>query len=216
MYKHMITNQVFIKKYLKETETIIKKMPFKDIDAIIDILFHAWLKEATVFVMGNGGSASTASHFAADLAKYTIPGDGLRKKDKKRFKVLCLTDNMVTISAWTNDNGFHTIFTEQMEPWIKEDDVVVAFSVHGGSMRPGGGKWSENIPEALKLAKKRGAKIVGFAGDSGGIMKKLADACIVVPTVNHGTITPHVEGLHVVLHHLVIHRLKQLIEEWEK
>lgn len=209
-------NQAFIEKYLTESEKIVKKMPVKDIDTVIDILFHAWQEEATVFVMGNGGSASTASHFAADLAKYPTPQNVSKNKNKKRFKALCLTDNMATISAWTNDNGFHTIFAEQLRPWLKENDVVVAFSVHGGSIRPGGGKWSENIPKALELAKERGAKIVGFAGDSGGLLKKMADACIVVPTVSHETITPQVEGLHVVLHHLVIHRLKQLIEEWGK
>ncbi len=206
------TNKSFIKKYLSESKKIIDTIPYEDIEQIIEILFDAWQNEATIFVMGNGGSASTASHFAADLTKYTASDN----KQKKRFKVMCLTDNMVLTSAWTNDFGFDTIFAEQMRPWIKKDDVVFAFSVHGGSGKMKGGKWSQNIPKAFQLAKKSGAKLIGMSGDTGGVMKKTADACIVIPTVNSETITPQVEGFHVVIHHLIIHRLKELVENWGK
>jgi len=204
-------NQKFIKKYFRDANNIIKKMPVKDIDRIIEILFEGWQQEATIFVIGNGGSASTASHFAADLTKYTVMGASYEQK-KKRFKVLCLTDNIPLTSAWTNDFGFDTIFSEQMEPWIKKNDIVFAFIVHGGSMK--GGEWSQNIPKAFILAKERGAKLIGLAGDTGGAMKDMADACVVVPTVNKETITPQVEGFHVVIHHLIIHRLKELIGKW--
>lgn len=209
------SHQQFIKSYLTESQKIIKKISIKDVDKIIELLFEAWEQEATVFVMGNGGSASTASHFAADLSKYTIYTDvsGLKKK---RFRVICLVDNAVLISAWTNDNGFDTIFEQQLEPWIKKDDIVVAFSVHGGSLRPGGGKWSQNIPKACEIAKARGGKIIGFSGDGGGSLKQVADACIVIPTIYKETITPQVEGMHVVIHHLIIHRLKELIYLWDK
>lgn len=209
------SNQVFIKKHLLEGEKILKKVSVKDLDAIINLLFEAWQQEATVFVMGNGGSASTASHFAADLAKY--PLGNFHEQEMKRFKAICLNDNVPGVSAWTNDVGFETIFSEQLKPWLKKNDVLVAFSVHGGSGSPTKGKkWSQNIPMALELAKKRGAKIVGFSGDTGGVLKKMADACVVVPTVNKDTITPQVEGFHVVLDHLIIHRLKQLIQAHEK
>lgn len=207
------SNLRFIKDYLQDSETIIKQISITDIDKMISLFFDAWLRGSTVFVMGNGGSASTASHFAADLNKYTIYSATNGQK-KNRFRVICLTDNPILISAWTNDNGFDTIFEQQLEPWIKKDDVIVAFSVHGGSLRPGGGKWSQNIPKACDIAKARGAKIVGFSGDTGGSLKQVADACIVIPTARKETITPHVEGLHVVIHHLIIHRLKQLIQEW--
>lgn len=203
----------FIKKYLSESKKIINTISYEDIEKIITILFEAWQEEATIFVMGNGGSASTASHFAADLTKYTVMGASYEQQ-KKRFKVMCLTDNMVLTSAWTNDFGFDTIFAEQMYPWIKKNDVVFAFSVHGGSHEKEEGKYSQNIPKAFELAKKRGAKLIGMAGDTGGVMKEISDACVVIPTVNPETITTHVEGFHVVIHHLIIHRLKELIENW--
>lgn len=204
---------IFIAKYFHEAKQIINKMSGKDIEKIIDILYGVWQQESTVFVMGNGGSASTASHFAADLTKYTVMGASYEQK-KKRFKVICLTDNMVLTSAWTNDFGFDSIFAEQMEPWIKKGDVLVAISVHGGSGEAKGGKWSQNIPRAFELAKERGAKIIGLAGDTGGIMKETADVCLVIPNVNRETLTPHVESFHILIHHLIIHRLKQLIEAW--
>jgi len=206
-------NHKYIKKYFKETNQILKKLQLKEIDKIINILFEAWQQEATIFVMGNGGSASTASHFAADLSKTTIMGASYEQK-KKRFKVLCLTDNVPLTSAWTNDFGFDTIFSEQMEPWIKKNDIVFAFSVHGGSKEVKTGEWSQNIPKAFALAKERGAKLVGLAGDTGGAMKEVADACVVVPTISKERLTPHVEGLHVVIHHLIIFRLKELVESW--
>lgn len=210
-----LLNREFIEKYLLESQKLIKKISVGDIDKIINFLFKAWQQEATVFVMGNGGSASTASHFAADLSKYTICVD-VRGLKKNRFRVICLVDNPVLISAWTNDNGFDTIFEQQLEPWIKKNDIVVAFSVHGGSLRPGGGKWSQNIPKACEIAKARGGKIIGFSGDGGGSLKQVADACIVVPTIYKETITPQVEGMHVVIHHLIVHRLKELIYLWDK
>lgn len=205
------SNREYIEKYLLESQKLIKKISVGDIDKIINLLFEAWQQEATVFVMGNGGSASSASHFAADLSKYPVGNS--YEQEMKRFKVICLNDNVPAVSAWTNDVGFETIFSEQLKPWLKKNDIIIAFSVHGGSGSPmKGKKWSQNIPMALELAKKRGAKIVGFSGDNGGILKKMSNACIVVPTINKDTITPQVEGFHAVLNHLVIHRLKQLIQ----
>lgn len=213
--KNRLPHQAFITQYFSESKKIIQKISIADIDKIINILFEAWQEEATIFVMGNGGSASTASHFAADLTKYTVMGASYEQR-KKRFKVICLTDSAVLNSAWTNDFGFDAIFSEQMQPWLKKNDVVFAFSVHGGSARPEGGTWSQNIPKAFELAKERGAKLVGLSGDTGGVMKQMADACVVIPTVNKDHITVHVEGLHVVIHHLIIHRLKELIHLWGK
>lgn len=206
-----MNHQKFIKDYFNETEKIIERISIADIEKIINMLFEAWQQHATIFVMGNGGSASTASHFGADLTKYTIMGRGFENQ-KNRFKVLCLTDNVVLNSAWTNDFGFETIFEEQMKPWIKKNDIAIAFSVHGGSGKMKGAQWSQNIPRAFELAKKKGAKTIGFSGDTGGIMKETADVCVVIPPIKKETITPQVEGLHVVIHHLIIHRLKELID----
>lgn len=210
-----MNNLPFIKQYFSEAKKIINKISLGEIDKVINILFEAWQQEATIFVMGNGGSASTASHFAADLTKYTVMGASYEQR-KKRFKVISLTDNMALNSAWTNDFGFDSIFAEQMEPWLKKNDVVIAISVHGGSGEMKVGKWSQNISKAFELAKERGAKLIGLAGDTGGLMKQMADVCVVIPTINKETLTPHVESFHVVVHHLIIHRLKQLIEKWGK
>ncbi len=207
-FKH----QKYIKEYFLESKKIIEQMPIEDINNTINILYKAWQTNATIFVMGNGGSTSTASHFAADLSKYPISNSYEQKI--KRFKVICLTDNMPLISAWTNDVGFETIFEEQLKPWLKKNDVLIAFSVHGGSGSPmKGKKWSQNIPRALALAKQRGAKIIGFSGDTGGVLKEMSDACIVIPTISKERITVHVEGFHVVLDHMIIHRLRELIEK---
>jgi D-sedoheptulose 7-phosphate isomerase len=196
----------FVRSYLAEAIKIAQKIEKRDLEKIIDILFEAWRNGKTVFTMGNGGSLATATHFAADLAKYTIASG------KPRFKSICLNDNASHISALTNDEGFDSIFSEQLIPWLEKGDVIVAFSVHGGIGFGNAGAWSQNLGKAVKLAKERKAKIIGFSGDMGGMLKEEADACVVIPTVNKNQITPQVEGWHSVLTHLVVHRLKEMIK----
>src|SRR5487761_255455 len=136
---------------LEVTQRTIDRLDQGIIDAMIDCLLGVWRRQGTVYTMGNGGSTSTASHFAADLAKYTIA------EGKPRFKVLALTDNAALISAWTNDEGFSSIFAEQMAAWIEAGDALVGFSVHGGSGTGGAGPWSQNMVRAMQLAKDSGA-----------------------------------------------------------
>jgi len=156
--------------------------------------------------MGNGGSASTASHFAADLAKYTIVAG------KPRFKVLGITDNVALVSSWTNDGGFGAIFVEQMAAWLEPGDVLVGFSVHGGSGSGDAGPWSQNLVRAMEAAKDGGASVIAFSGFDGGAMAKIADHCLTVPALVEELGTPIVESIHVLLHHLVVHSLKVEIE----
>ena len=195
-------NMKYIENYFSEMKDVIAKISRDDISRIIDILFDAWKKGKKIYTMGNGGSASTATHFAADLAKTSIV-DG-----KKRFKVIGLTDNIPLMSAWINDNGFENLFTGQLENFIEPGDVLVGFSVHGGSGSGSAGLWSQNLLKAMKLAKDKGAKTIGFSGFDGGMFKKMCDACIVVP-INS---TPQVESFHVVLHHLIVFGLKEKIQ----
>ncbi len=196
-----------IPEYLGAVARVIREIPAADIERAIDCLHDAWRRGSTVFVMGNGGSASTASHFACDLAKFTIvPG-------KRRFRVMGLTDNVPLVSAWTNDSGFGSIFAEQMEPWLREGDVLVGFSVHGGSGSGDAGPWSQNLVRAMALAKERGAAVIGLAGFDGGAMKKMADVCLVVPIDSEPLGTPVVEAFHVVLHHLICLALRRRIEQ---
>ncbi len=198
-------NLAYIESYREEMAIAVRMLDPQPIVAAIDILFDAWVRGSTVFAMGNGGSASTATHFACDLTKWTAV------EGKKRFRVLCLNDNIPLVSALTNDEGWATVYAEQLQAWLAPGDVVVGFSVHGGSGQGNAGPWSQNLPAAMRLAKEHGARIVGFAGDTGGLMLEIADACIVVPTVNPSRITVYTEGMHVVLHHLVCDRLRERI-----
>ena len=160
---------------------------------IIDILLDCYKRKGIVYTMGCGGSASTATHFAADLAK-TVGG----------FKAISLVDNIPLVSAYTNDLGWEDVFASQLESWITPDDVLIGFSVHGGNKQ-----WSGNLTKAMKLAKGRKAKIIGFSGFDGGAMKELADACLTIPTDSEVYGTPLVEGMHVVINHGIIFDLKE-------
>ena len=192
--------------FLDQALRTIARLDQPVLGRMLDCFMDAWRGRRTVFVMGNGGSASTATHFAADLAKYTI-ADG-----KPRFKVMCLTDNVPLVSAWTNDSGFHSIFVEQMAPWLERGDVLVGFSVHGGSGAGGNGPWSQNMVRAMQAARDAGAMVIGFSGFDGGAMASMADHCLTVPVTVDELGTPIVESVHVLLHHLVVHSLRERIK----
>jgi len=178
---------------------------------VIDILFNCYKNNGVVYTMGCGGSASTATHFAADLAKTVITGS------KLGFKTLSLVDNIPLVSALTNDKGWGSVFSGQLNSWLTKNDVVVGFSVHGGSQKgDSAGPWSQNLVSAMKLAKERKAKIIGFAGFDGGAMKEMSDASIIIPTNSEIYGTPVIEAMHVVLHHSIIFDLKERIKNDKK
>jgi len=193
----------FIEKFLEEFSAVGSKVSTSDVEEAVEILFEAWKDERKVFIMGNGGSASTATHFACDLGKGTVV-DG-----KKRFRVISLTDNVPLITALTNDNGFNAIFVEQLKSLLEKGDVVIAISVHGGTGRDRAGVWSQNLLAAIQYAKENSAKTIGITGFDGGALKKLADACIVVPVQS----TPYVESWHLALEHLICGCLREKIEQ---
>ena len=169
----------------------------------IDVLVGCWRRGGTIYTVGNGGSASTATHLAADLAKYTAV------EGQPRVRAMSLTDNVPLVSAWTNDAGFGSVYAEQLRAWVREGDVLVAISVHGGSGRPpagpgGGGAapWSQNLIHAVEVAREHGAKVLGLSGYDGGELARLADVCLVVPAPDPELGTPLIESVHVVIHHL--------------
>jgi D-sedoheptulose 7-phosphate isomerase len=196
-----------IDEYLQTMEEVGRGLPRAEIRRAVDILYVCWRRGGVVFAAGNGGSASTATHLACDLAKATIvPG-------RQRLKTVSLADNIPLNSAWTNDSGFASVFAEQLEPWLTEKDVLVALSVHGGSEEGDAGPWSQNLPRAVALARQRGARVIGLSGFGGGALARSADVCIVVPIDTEPLGTPLVESWHVVVHHLLCVALRERIEE---
>ncbi|MFC1950554.1 SIS domain-containing protein [Chloroflexota bacterium] len=195
-------NRDFIENYLSEVKKVADTIFIADIDRAIELLFQAWQNDNHVFICGNGGSASTATHFACDLAKITtIPG-------KKRFRAECLNDNIPLMLALINDDGFDNLFYEQLRSKFRKGDILICLSVHGGSGRDKAGLWSQNLLKAMNYVQENGGKTIGLSGFDGGTMKEIADVCIVVP-INS---TPQVESFHLVLEHLICSRLRQKIE----
>ena len=186
-------NLDYIENFFAGLSNVIQDISREDIDRVVEVLYAAWLNQNTVFLAGNGGSAGTASHFAADLNKCTIV------EGAPRMKVFSLVDNVPLVSALTNDDGWDNIYVEQLRNFFRSGDVLICISVHGGSGRDKAGDWSQNLLKAMQYVKDNGGTSIGLAGFDGGAMKELADACIVVP---YDT-TPHVESFHVVLHHLI-------------
>lgn len=194
-------NLKYIEEYLKGVEEICRIISREEIDKAIEMLFNAWKLGNTVFIIGNGGSAGTATHFACDLNKCTaFPG-------KKRMKVMSLVDNIPLVSALTNDDGWENVYTEQLKNFFSGGDIVMGISVHGGNGKDKAGAWSQNLLKAMQYAKDHGGRAIGMAGFDGGAMKEMADCCVLVP---YNT-TPHVESFHVTLHHLITFCLMEKI-----
>lgn len=188
-------------EYLSEVSKIVSDLDRDSIDRAIQILFEAWSDDKQVFVIGNGGSASSSTHFACDLNKW------VSDEADRKFRAFALVDNIPLMSALTNDNGWSDVYSEQLRNFYRKGDVLVAISVHGGSGSDKAGPWSQNLLKAVKYVKDNGGKVVGLSGFDGGVLKEAADACIVVPANS----TPHVEGMHLVLTHLMAEQLRARI-----
>ena len=189
--------------YLHEVVDIATKISRNDIDSAIQILYDAWKNDNQVFMIGNGGSASTSTHFACDLNKW------VSDSADRKFRAFSLVDNIPMVSALTNDNGWSDIYYEQLRNFFRKGDIVVAISVHGGSGSDKAGPWSQNLLKAVKYAKDNGGKVIGLAGFDGGVLRTAADACVVVPANS----TPHVEGMHLVVTHLMCEQLRNMISK---
>ena len=173
------------KQYFKELQRVMLALPKDGVDQIADVLVGAYNAGRTMFLCGNGGSAALASHLACDLGKGTAYCNG-----GKRFRVLALTDNLPTLTAWANDSGYENVFSEQLKNFVQPNDVVFAISGSGNS---------KNILNALQAAREAGAITVGLSGFQGGAMKSLCDLCVVVPSNDMQII----EDLHLALAHSI-------------
>ncbi len=180
----------YIQSYLREVGEIVSKIDHDAISRMIDIFATVRAQGGRLFIIGIGGGAGHASHAVNDFRKLA---------DLETYTPV---DNVSEITARTNDDGWHTIFSNWLiGSRLSAKDAVLVFSVGGGNLEK---NISPNIVEALKLAKERGSKIAGIVGRDGGYTKQVADACVVVPTVNPETVTPHTEEFQAVIWHLIV------------
>jgi len=173
------------KQYFEELQRVMVSFPKDGIDQIAETFLRAYDAGRTVYLFGNGGSAALASHFACDLGKGTAYCNG-----GKRFRVLSLTDNLPTLTAWANDTNYEDVFSEQLRNFVQPGDVALAISGSGNS---------KNVLNALRVAREARATTVGISGFQGGEMKPLCDICVVVPSENMQII----EDLHVAMAHSI-------------
>ena len=180
-----VTEFLDSRQYFEELLRVVAELPHDTIGQIAEELLKATQSSRMVYLFGNGGSASLASHFACDLGKGTSYCSG-----GKRFRVLALTDNIPTMTAWANDSSYEDIFAEQLRNFVQPLDVAFAISGSGNS---------KNVLNALRVAREAGAITIGVTGFAGGEMRSLCDICAVVPSDNMQII----EDLHLSMAHSI-------------
>lgn len=183
-----------INNYLEKLKTTIDNLDKNEIEIFINLLLNARKSNNTIFIMGNGGSASTANHFLCDIAKGTSCGD------YKRFKIVSLNDNIPIMMAYANDVGYEDIFVEQLKNQLQKDDLVIGISGSGNS---------KNVLKAIDYANKNGAVTVGVTGYSGGILKGLCTHSVNAK-VDDMQIS---EDIHMILVHLCMQIINTKSEE---
>jgi D-sedoheptulose 7-phosphate isomerase len=193
----------FAQQYLSEASQIVLQLDTDAIDRVVALLAETRARGGRLFILGVGGSAANASHAVNDFRKLV----GL--------EAYTPTDNVSELTARTNDEGWASVF----EGWLRvsrlqPDDLVLVFSVGGGNVEK---NVSPNLVSALQYAKCVGARIIGVVGRDGGYAAQVADACIIIPTVNPAHVTPHTEAFQTVIWHLLVShpRLKAAETKWE-
>lgn len=175
----------FVKKYIEEERNALDCISLDKFEEMIELLKCAYEGGRYIFIMGNGGSGATASHITSDINKGTCIG--LRKK----FKVICLNDNIPVMLAYANDNSYEDIFAEQLKNFLKSEDVVIGISGSGNS---------KNVIKAVKYANENNAVTVALTGFDGGMLAKIAKIPVVVP-IND---MQKVEDIHMMLMHIIM------------
>jgi D-sedoheptulose 7-phosphate isomerase len=175
-----------VRPYFSKLSEVVLELSHERADEIASALTEACERNSTVFLFGNGGSASLASHFACDLGKGTSDPRSYRK----RFRALALTDNIPTMTAWANDSSYEDIFAEQLRNLVEPGDIAFGISCSGNS---------PNVLKALTVARELGATTIGLGGFQGGKMKALCDLCLIVPSDNMQII----EDLHLSIAHAI-------------
>jgi D-sedoheptulose 7-phosphate isomerase len=186
-----------ISMYFAELEQMVRSISLPYLQNVLSLLEEAYCNGHRIFIMGNGGSAATASHFSLDLAKNTIiPG-------APRLKAISLTDHVPLITAWSNDTAFEHIFAEQLANMIEPGDVVIGISTSGNS---------PNVINALNLAKQLPAATIGLLGAKGGKIKDLVDAYVLAPGQN----IEQEEDAHMILAHVITRHMREVVRSQAK
>ncbi len=177
--------QKFSFDYLEQLKELLDIFPHDQFEEIGKVLMSAYDNRNNVFIMGNGGSGSTASHFACDINK------GSCFDLEKKFKVICLNDNVPTMLAYANDLSYDRVFVEQLKNFLQKDDVVIGISGSGNS---------ENILLAVSYAKDKGARTIGLTGFDGGKLAQIVD----IPLVAAVNDMQKVEDVHMIVVHMLM------------
>lgn len=183
-----------VSRYISDLISSLKRLPMEGIEEVVETIVEAYKKGKKVFVMGNGGSAATSSHFVNDLSK------GVSASGKKGVAAIALTDNVPLITAWANDLSYDDIFVEQLKPLLSEGDVVIGIS---GSGR------SRNVLKAISYANEVGAITIGLSGYNGGELAKIAKKAIITPD----DCMERIEDSHLILAHTIAVAVRERIKE---
>ena len=183
-----------IVSYITDLKQTLDELPLDKIDQVITMLHEARMRGRQIFIMGNGGSASTASHMVCDLGKNT------RHQGWPNFKVIGLADNMAIFSAYANDEGYENVFCNQLESLLMPGDVVIGISASGNS---------SNVLKAIDLATSRGATTIAFTGFNGGRLSSIVDVNLNVPSNS----IEQVEDIHLMLEHLITKVLREEVKQ---
>lgn len=179
-----------ITQYISDLEALLEKLPVEDIDRVVSLLEKTRESGSQVFIIGNGGSAATASHFACDLSKGTI------SEGKQRIKAFALTDNVHLLTAWANDTSYDMVFAEQINNYVEPGDVVIAISGSGNS---------PNVLNGVTVAREKGATTIGLIGFNGGKLKDLVDIHVIAPIDN----MERAEDMHLLFEHIITACLRE-------
>jgi D-sedoheptulose 7-phosphate isomerase len=188
-----------IDEFLQQTSLLLQRLDRGQIAKARDLLLDCYRRRGRVFAAGNGGSASTAQHFACDLSKYVIP------EGERPFDIRCLTDNVSLYTAWANDAARDDVFVNQMRGLLQPDDILILISVHGGT------GFSGDLVHALRYANEVGAKTISLVGFDGGALHRESACSILVPVES----TPQSEAIHLVIEHLLMHLIKTELAQGE-
>lgn len=185
-----MNESTYIDEYFRKVSSTLDGLDRETLERFVDLILHCYERDGTLFVFGNGGSGANASHFCGDFVK------GLSYASKKRFRVICLNDNMPALMAVANDISYDDIFVEQLKNFVKEGDVVIGISGSGNS---------PNVVRTLEYAHSVGAKTVALCGFDGGKIKQISDIALHADIMDMEVS----EDIHLVITHCVKRMIMQ-------